>query len=104
MDKYQIFLKAIFEKRVVKVKVNTYEKGLIVRECIPFDYGPSRRYKDGRDRYHFYDLDSPDGKHNLSILPDQLKEITLLNKTFEPGDYVHWDTNWHIDRDWGEYS
>jgi hypothetical protein len=104
MDKHQIFLKSIFEKRVVRVKVNTYEKGLIERVCIPFDYGPSRRYKDGSDRYHFYDLNSPDGQHNLSILPGQLSEITLLEKTFNPGDYVRWTPKWHVKRDWGEYS
>ncbi|CAD7767225.1 MAG: hypothetical protein DNFNHJIP_00632 [Candidatus Argoarchaeum ethanivorans] len=61
-----IFLKAIHEKKVLRVKVNSHEKGIIIRKCIPFDFGSSRRYKDGLNRYHFWDLDSPDGSHNLS--------------------------------------
>ncbi len=81
------------------------EKGIIERQCVPFDYGPGARIKDGLDRYHFYDLDSPDGKHNLSILPSQLIEITLSGKTFEPHDYVTWKPiKWIIKRDWGIYS
>ncbi|MCB2311625.1 hypothetical protein LGL55_10530 [Clostridium tagluense] len=104
MDKYQIFINAINKKFIVKVKVNSNEKGIIERQCVPFDYGLSGRYKDGLERYHFYDLDSPEGKHNLSILPMQLIEITLLDKTFEPGDYVKWEPKWIVKRDWGAYS
>ncbi len=104
MDKHDIFLRAIFEKKIVKAIVASQEKGLIERECIPFDYGPSRKYKDGLDRYHFYDLDSPQGSHNLSILPDQLINVIITDRTFEPGDYVHWEPAWFVERDWGEYS
>ncbi|CEN93695.1 hypothetical protein [Paraclostridium sordellii] len=98
------FLKAIHNKKIVNIKFNSKEKGLVVRKCIPFDFGPSRRYKDNLDRYHFYDLDSPSGRHNLSILPNQLIEIEILDECFEPGDYVSWKTNWFIARDWGKFS
>lgn len=104
MNKHQIFLEAINQKLIVRVRVNSEEKGIIERNCIPFDYGPSRIYKDGLNRYHFYDLNSPEGKHNLSILPEQLIEITLTNEYFEPGDYVHWTPKWFVSRDWGIYS
>lgn len=100
-----VLLDAINLKKQVKIKFNSYEKGIIERKCIPFDFGPSRRYKDGLDRFHFYDLNSPDGKHNLSILPDQLIEIELLYSDFKPSDYVTWSpTNWIINRDWGQFS
>ena len=104
MEKHEIFLKAIADKKLVNIVVNTHEKGIIERKCIPYDYGPSRKYKDGLDRYHFYDLDSPEGNHNLSILPDQLVTISLSNTTFNPGDYVTWKPNWIIKREWGQYS
>lgn len=105
MDKKEIFITAIHSKKKVEVTFNSIEKGVITRICIPYDFGPSNRYKDGRDRYHFYDLNSPEGKHNLSILPEQLINIEILNETFEPGDYVTWSPiNWHIKRDWGSYS
>ncbi len=103
MDKHEIFIKAIHEKKRVRVKVNSEEKGIIVRECIPFDFGPSRRYKDGNNRYHFWDLDSPDGSHNLSILPNQLIEIEILDESFIPKDYITWPApyDWFVKRDWG---
>lgn len=105
MDKYKIFINAINQKLIVKVRINTIEKGIIERQCVPFDYGLGARIKDGLERYHFYDLDSPEGKHNLSILPSQLIEITLTGKTFEPGDYVTWKAiKWIVKRDWGVYS
>lgn len=101
---HEIFLSSIHGKFVVQVCFNSIEKGKITRKCIPYDFGPSNRYKDGNDRYHFYDLDSPDGKHTLSILFEQINEIVILEETFEPGDYVKWTPKWHTKRDWGAYS
>ena len=95
---------SIHKKKKVNITFNSHEKGNITRQCIPFDIGPSRRFKDGENRYHFYDLDSPNGSHNLSILPRQLINIELLSEGFNPADYVTWQTNWYIKRDWGVYS
>ncbi len=100
----ELFLKAIYERRVVEIIFNSIEKGIIKRKCIPYDYGPSRIYSDNRDRYHFYDLNSPEGKHNLAILPEQLLKIEMLNDVFEPSRYVTWRSRWFIPRDWGIYS
>lgn len=81
------------------------EKGMVVRKCIPFDFGPSSRGTDKTDKYHFYDLTSPDGSHNLSIPSSQVITIKILNETFNPADYVTWKKiDWHIKRDWGIYS
>ncbi|WP_312561094.1 hypothetical protein [Anaerospora sp.] len=99
-----IFVSCINNQCHAEVTFNSKEKGLIVRNCIPFDYGPSRKYRDGLDRFHFYDLDSPDGKHNLSILPEQLVNIRTLEQIFNPGDYVTWKPSWFVKRDWGIYS
>jgi hypothetical protein len=98
------FISAIHSRNHLSVCLNSFEKGQITRVCIPFDFGPSRRYKDGLDRYHFYDLDSPDGKHNLSIVPNQLISINILNKVFDPQDYITWTPNWFVVRNWGRYS
>ena len=104
MDKKEIFLKAIHEKKLVKIKYKSKEKGTIERECVPFDFGPSNRLHDGIDRYHLYSLTSPRGPHVISIVPAQLISISTLDKEFEPGDYVHWAPQWHVKRDWGIYS
>jgi len=104
MSNLESFIEAINNKKIVRVRVNTFEKGIIERLCVPFDYGPSRKYRDGSDRYHFYDLDSPEGKHNLSVLPDQVLSLEITKDEFDPGEYVKWTPNWHIKRDWGRYS
>ncbi|MGV8086657.1 MAG: hypothetical protein ACP5N1_03430 [Candidatus Woesearchaeota archaeon] len=104
MTNKDIFLKAINDKKIVTVEFNALEKGVIIRRCIPFDYGVSRRYKDDRERYHFYDLNSPDGQHNLSIPPEQVITIVETGDSFKPEDYVTWTPAWIYPRDWGEYS
>ena len=101
---YDVFIESIHGLRLVKIQCNSQEKGMIERICVPFDHGPSRRYKDGLDRFHFYDLDSPDGKHNLSILPEQLIAIEILETLFDPETYVTWTPNWIVKRDWGRFS
>lgn len=98
------FIQSIHDKKVVSVCFDSKEKGTITRSCIPFDFGPSRRYKDGMDRFHFFDLDSPDGNHTLSILAEQLRTLEISDNSFEPGDYVTWKTNWFVKRDWGIHS
>ena len=99
------FLQAIHEKRYLSVDFIAKEDNLLRnRKCVPFDYGESRRYKDGKDRFHFLDLNSPDGKHNLSILPEQVKKVEILDESFEPKDYISWTPNWIVERDWGVYS
>lgn len=100
----QIFIDAINQKRLVQITFDSKEKGVISRLCVPFDIGPSRRAKDTSDRYHCYDLNSPDGQHTLSILPQQLISITPTDKQFEPETYITWTPNWFLDRDWGNYS
>lgn len=105
MDFKDKFISAIHQKRKLEVTFDSNEKGVITRICIPFDFGPSRKYKDGLNRFHFYDLNSPDGKHNLSILPEQIVKILILDDTFNPGDYITWSPmNWFVKRDWGMYS
>ena len=105
MNNHETFLHAIINKKVIELTFNSNEKGVITRKCIPFDFGPSRRnLKINPDRYHFYDLNSPEGKHTLSILPEQVIKVNLLDETFDPADYITWTPNWFIQRDWGIYS
>lgn len=98
------FLQSIHEKRIISLTFNANEKGIIKRKCICYDYAVSKKYKDQNRRYHFHDLDSPDGQHNLSILAEQIISIELSNEIFNPGDYIKWVPNWSIERNWGPYS
>lgn len=101
---YQKFIEAIHKKKLVKIVLDTEEKGIINRKCVPFDFAISKKYNDGKERFHFFDLDSPDGQHNLSILPENLKSLEILEELFNPADYVKWTPNWAISRDWSIYS
>jgi len=98
------FIRAIQEEKLVEVVINSKEKGEIKRKCVPFDFGPSRRSKSKTDKYHFYDLNSPEGEHNLSVQPEYVKNLIILDEEFNPADFVKWKTNWFIERDWGIYS
>jgi hypothetical protein len=105
MTNHEKFLQAIYDKKVIKVIFNSHEKGEIERLCLPFDFGPSRRnLKVNPDRYHLYDLDSPEGSHTLSILPKKLITIEIMNQSFDPAKYITWTPKWFIQRDWGNFS
>jgi hypothetical protein len=98
------FLKAIDEKRKVEITFNSKSKGIITRICIPYDFGPSQK-KDAIDlsnRYFLWDLSSPEKPHVLSISPDRLLNLEILDEYFNPNDYVKWyPTKWIYKRDWG---
>lgn len=100
------FLEAIQEKKKITVTFNSKSKGVITRTCIPFDFGPLRRknLQVNPDRYHMYDLDSPNGAHTLGITEDQVVSIAKTDLDFEPATYVTWTPNWYIARDWGAQS
>jgi hypothetical protein len=102
------FLYAIDNKLKISVTFNSKKKGQITRECIPFDFGASKKIDaiDKTEKYHVYDLSSPSGKiHPIPINPENMLSIELLNENFNPDDYVTWTPiNWIYSRDWGNKS
>lgn len=98
------FEKSINNKLIVKVVYITKNNRILTRRCIPFDYGPSRSFKDKSQRYHFLDIDSPNGKHIVSILPSQVLKIEITDINFDPSKYIHWKPKWFLKRNWGVYS
>lgn len=105
MDNKSTFIKAIHDKKLVRITFDSNEKGRISRKVVPFDFGVSNRYKDGLDYYHTYDLESPDGNHNLAVQTQKMIQVELLSEDFDPATYVTWSpTKWHVPRDWGVYS
>ena len=106
MYNHQAFIKAIEEKKLVKVRFNSFEKGVIERVCVPFDFVPSSRARNQENKYQFYDLNSPNGEHNLPLFPFQIVSINILQEVFDPAVYITWNApyNWKIRREWGIYS
>ena len=102
------FIKAINNKK--KVSITFYSKedsGLLKRKCAPMDYGPSRLAKSKNDRFHLWDYESDIRKHTLSLNPQQIKSLEVLEETFDPSEFITWDTKsspWFIKRNWGQYS
>ncbi|WP_431166085.1 hypothetical protein [Tenacibaculum halocynthiae] len=99
-----VFVKSINDRLVVRVTYVTNDNRVLTRKCIPFDIGPIRRSKDKSLRYHFLDLDSPKGAHNLPLLPNRLLKIELTSIQFEPAKYITWKPNWFLKRNWEDFS
>lgn len=98
---------AIHQLRETSVTWPSQDGGQIqVRRCAPMDYGLARISKDGKPRYHFWDLESPSGKnHNLSLRADQISDVTILDTIFDPDAFVTWTTNWVVPRNtWGRHN
>ena len=71
------------------------------------DFGPSLRTKLKNDRFHFWDYESDTQKHTLSLNPDQISNLEVLEETFDPSEFITWDTKqspWFVKRNWGIYS
>lgn len=101
----ETFIQAIHDKKLLKVRFFSKQDGQVVtRTCAPMDFGPSNWANDNRNRYHFWDYDSPDGPHTLSLPPEQVREITALEEEFDPSEFVSWDPAWIVERDWGALS
>lgn len=105
---HDTFIQAIHAQNKVQLVFYSKEDGQsLVRTCAPMDFGPSRRAKDKSDRYHFWDYDSDTQRHTLSLLPHQIISISVLADTFDPSEFITWNTtvsSWFVRRDWGRYS
>lgn len=101
----EIFLTAIREIKVVKIKFIDKKGNHKNRNCIPYDYAYSNIENNPEEqKYHFYDLDSPDGSHNLSLSDKQIITINITDESFNPANYIKWTPNWTVKRNWGKYS
>lgn len=102
------FISAIRSKNKIRLSFYSKEDGQeIVRICAPMDYGPSRKAKNQDDRYHLWDYDSDKASHTLSLLPDQVVRMEVMNETFDPAGFITWSTvksPWFVTREWGMYS
>lgn len=96
---------AIHARREVAVTFRSKEDGGMVleRRCAPMDFAPGTRARDKTPRYHFWDFESDSGKtHPLSLLADQIIDVQVLESTFNPEEFVSWETSWTIARStWG---
>lgn len=98
---------AINRKKKLTLRFLSKDKGELTRTCAPLDVATSRKAKEKHFKFHFWDYDSTPNPHILSIKPDRIIELTILEDSFYPEEIVTWDTQkspWFIKRDWGSLS
>ncbi|MEN4605756.1 hypothetical protein L2D04_00375 [Pantoea agglomerans] len=99
------FIDAIHNRS--KIQLTFYSKeddATITRLTAPMDFGPSRRAHDKSDRFHFWDYESDEKNHVLSLLPEAIESLMVIDQDFQPQEFVSWTPNWFIARDWGQHS
>lgn len=103
-----VFKQAIDSKKKVRLTFFSKEDdSQLVRKCAPMDFGPSRRAHNKDDRFHLWDYESDTKFHTLSLLPNQVLDIEIIDEDFCPSEFITWSLNtspWHYKRDWGQYS
>lgn len=103
---HQIFIDGLVNRRRVRLSFISKEDDdrMLVRTCAPMDYGQGPRTRDTTPRYSFWDYDSDEGGHPLSLLPERIWSIEPLTDAFDPAAFVTWQTAWVYPRDWGRLS
>ena len=98
------FIQAIHDRKKVRITFVAIEDDFErVRLCAPLDFGPKRKAKDQRNRYHLWDYESDNGYHPLSLFTEQIVHIEFLNDMFDT-NFIVWQPNWLVNRDWGIHS
>jgi len=99
------FIQAIHNKTKIRLTFSSKEdRHNLTRLCAPMDFGPSRRAHNQDDRFHMWDYESDKKNHSLSLLPNQIVNMEFTDETFEPSDFVTWEPNWFVARDWDAFS
>ena len=102
------FISAIHKKKKVRIAFfSKQDSDELVRKCAPMDYGPSRLAKDKIDRFHFWEYEYDIPTHLMSLNPDQIVKLEILDESFDPSEFITWDLKkspWFVSRDWGIYS
>lgn len=99
------FIQAIHNKK--KAIITYYSKkdnAPVRRQCAPLDIGPHARYPDKGDYYFIWDYDGSDKAHPVPKKAEDIISLEILDEEFDPSEFITWDTNWTIPRDWGKYS
>lgn len=105
---HEVFISALRARRRIRLTFIAKDDGTArTRTCAPFDFGPPRRIRDGRDRYHAWDYEGDPGPHPVMLLPEQIVRIEALDDLFDPAEFVTWNlvqSPWIYARDWGGHS
>jgi len=98
------FLDAIREKKLIRIVFYSRpDAGTVDRECAPLDYGPELGANDALNRYWIWDQANTAGTNPLGLLPDQIVNVHVLGKDFDPEKIGVPKRTWFVLRDWGKH-
>lgn len=98
------FLDAIRERKLIRIVFYSQpDAGTLDRECAPLDYGPELGAADVRNRYWIWDFADTTGTNPLGLLPDQIVNVFVLGKEFDPEKIGVPARSWTVLRDWGKH-
>lgn len=105
---HQVFLSALADKRRLSVRFfSKKDGGERTRICAPLDFGPLRGAAEPIDHYQLWDLEGKRKPLNIVLVADDVREMKLLDESFEPAEIITWKFKpkaWHVQREWGDFS
>lgn len=102
---HDTFIAAIHGKKKLRITFYSEEDGgYLTRICAPMDWAEGARIKDGVRRYWVWDYESDKKNHTLPLRAERIRSLEVLDAVFDPAEFVSWNTNWSIARDWGALS
>ena len=102
-EHYSLFVKAINEKKKIKMLKRDKEWNIVEKYYIPWDFAIWKKLKDKTEKYWNYNIED---EHTSPTNQEDVVKIVVLDETFDPADYIDWEGpyDWAIKRDWGIYS
>jgi hypothetical protein len=98
------FIDAIRERKLLRVVYYSRpDAGTVDRECAPLDYGQDLGSSDSLNLYWIWDPAATAGTNPLGLVPDQIVQVHVLGKDFDPAAYQLGARTWHVLRDWGTH-
>jgi len=95
------FVEAIRDKTLIRISFYSLpDAGIVDRECMPLDYGPTHGIKDGLNLYWIWDPANTAGTNPLGLSPDQIVSVQVLGKNFAPNQLPLGTRSWNVVRDW----
>lgn len=96
------FLSAIRERKLIRiVYYSQLDGGTVDRECVPLDYGPELGATDSLHRYWIWDAGASAGTNPLGLVAEQIVNVHVLGKEFDPAQLGVSPRPWFVLRDWG---
>ena len=104
MNAHDVFVNAIHDKKNVMLTFFSDGDGCVIaRKCAPYDYGVMKEKGDRITRYCLWDYQGKKKAHPLFKKASDIREIKATDETFEPSDFVKWNTSeipFMLSRDW----